>query len=324
MRNFFAMIRWMRPAGSAALDLFCETYLEPIFGKPDEYGNYIKIINNKDGSAPNLCFTAHSDTVHKEGGIQELRAEGNWLFSLDGDCLGADCTTGIWLILEMIHCQVPGVYVIHAEEEIGCIGSRNMVKDRPAWLDDIDAVISFDRKGNDSIVTHQISMRTCSDAFAKSLALALDLPMKPDTGGVYTDSNEYVDVVGECTNISVGYLAQHTKSECQDMDFLVELRDKLVSADWSKLVFSRQPMESDPFDYDYMGYRSKFDTRFFDGTDTSQSLILDMVYEYPEEIATYLYNLGFSADVIAEELGLDNNKYMTKFLEDDFRERRIG
>jgi hypothetical protein len=324
VRNYFQMIRWMRPAGSAALDLFCEMYLEPIFGKPDTHGNYIKIINNNDGSAPNLCFTAHSDTVHDEGGIQDLEADGNWLFARGSDCLGADCTTGVWLILEMIHCGVPGVYVIHAEEEIGCVGSRHLVKDKPKWLDDIDAVISFDRKGNDSIVTHQLGIRTCSDAFAKSFALAIDMPMKPDSGGVYTDSNEYIDIVGECTNISVGYLAQHTASECQDMEFLVELRDKLVDADWSKLVFSRQPMDPTEYEYDYMGYRSKFDTRYYDGTDKEQDLILTLVYDHPEEIATYLYNLGFSADTIAEELGVDSNKYLSKFLEEDLRERRIG
>lgn len=327
MRNYFQMIRWMRPANSAALDLFCEVYLEPIFGLPDVHGNYVKIIHNKDGSSPNLCFTAHSDTVHSEGGIQDLRtvhnAEGNWLFADDSDCLGADCTTGIWLILEMIHAGTPGVYVIHAEEEIGCVGSRKMIKDRPDWLDDVEAVISFDRKGKDSIVTHQIGMRTCSDAFAKSLALALDMPdMKPDSTGVYTDSNEYVDVVGECTNLSVGYMAQHTPKECQEMDFLVELRDKLVSADWSKLTFSRQPM--DATEYDYMGYRSKFDTRYYDATETEEDLILNILYEHPEDVATYLYNLGFSASAIAEELGLYENKYLTQFLEDDLRERRIG
>lgn len=322
MRNYFQMIKWMRPSRSPALDLFNEIYLEPIFGKPDAYDNYIKIINNKDGSAPNLCFTAHSDTVHYEGGIQQLKVEGNWLFAEDSDCLGADCTTGVWLILEMIHAKIPGVYVIHADEEVGCIGSRAMVKAKPKWLDHIDAVISFDRKGNDSIVTHQMGMRTASDAFAKSLALALDMPeMKPDSSGVYTDSNEYIDIIGECTNISVGYMAQHTKSECQDMEFLVELRDNLIAADWSKLVFSRQPMEVDMDDY--QSYRSKFDSRF-DAGNSERDMLYDIVLSYPEDIAEYLYNLGFSSDTIAEELGLDQSSYLSKFLEQDLRERRVG
>ena len=230
--NFYQMIRWMRPANTPALDMFCEIYLEPVFGKPDVHNNYIKIINNPDGSAPNLCFTAHSDTVHQDGGIQDIVSEGNLLYSVGDDCLGADCTTGIWLILEMIREKVPGVYVIHDSEEVGCKGSRALVRDFPEWLEGIDAVISFDRKGKESIVTHQIGTRTASDAFAKSLALALDMPeLKPDSGGVYTDSNEYIDVVKECTNISVGYFAQHTKNECQDVEFMVHLRNKLVKAD---------------------------------------------------------------------------------------------
>lgn len=322
MRNYFQMIRWMRPSGSPALELFNEIYLEPIFGKPDEFGNFIKTINNKDGSSPNLCFTAHSDTVHCEGGIQDLVAEGNYIHSVGDDCLGADCTTGIWLILEMIHAKVPGVYVIHADEEIGCIGSGKLVKSRPVWIDHIDAVISFDRKGVDSIVTHQLGIRTASDAFAKSFALAIDMPeMKPDSGGVYTDSNEYIDVVGECTNISVGYMAQHTKSECQDIGFLVELRDHLIDADWSKLVFSRQPMEYDEFDY--TGFRSKFDSKYSD-YNPEKDIIYDIVLAHPEDIAEYLYNLGFSSDTIADELGFDQSSYVSKFLEQDLRERRLG
>jgi hypothetical protein len=169
-----------------------------------------------------------------------------------------------------------------------------------------------------------LGIRTASDAFAKSFALAVDMPtFKPDASGVYTDSNEYVDVVGECTNISVGYLAQHTKSECQDMDFLVELRDKLIDADWSKLVFSRRPTEYDQDDY--MGYRSKFDSKFDRlAGDAELDMIYDIVLSHPEEIADYLYNLGFSSDVIAEELSIDTNKYLSKFLEQDLRERRVG
>ena len=50
-------------------------------------------------------------------------------------CLGADCTTGIWLIMNMIEAKViEGVYVIHAAEEVGCKGSRALVADDPEWL----------------------------------------------------------------------------------------------------------------------------------------------------------------------------------------------
>lgn len=45
------------------------------------------------------------------------------------NCLGADCTTGVWLILEMIKARIPGIYVIHNDEEIGCIGATNIIED---------------------------------------------------------------------------------------------------------------------------------------------------------------------------------------------------
>lgn len=45
------------------------------------------------------------------------------------NCLGADCTTGVWLILEMIKARVPGIYVIHNDEEVGCVGASDMIAD---------------------------------------------------------------------------------------------------------------------------------------------------------------------------------------------------
>ena len=56
------------------------------------------------------------------------------------NCLGADCTSGVWLILEMIKAQVPGVYVIHNDEEIGRIGAEYIVKtftDTKKQVDDL-------------------------------------------------------------------------------------------------------------------------------------------------------------------------------------------
>lgn len=45
------------------------------------------------------------------------------------NCLGADCTSGIWLILEMIQAQVPGIYVVHTDEEIGRKGAEAIVNE---------------------------------------------------------------------------------------------------------------------------------------------------------------------------------------------------
>lgn len=297
------MLKWKRPEGSASQRYWCKRYLEPTFGAPDSHGNYIHIVYNKDKSHPNLCFAAHHDTVHKDSGTQNVIVTGDIATAPGSNCLGADCTTGCWLILGMIQEQVPGVYVIHAGEEIGCVGSSALVKDYPLWLDHIDAVISFDRKGTESVITHQLGQRTCSDAFAVSFSQALGMPeLRPDNTGSYTDSNEYANIVSECTNISVGYYAQHTSKESQDVFFAYKLLDALTSADWSKLVFERDPADIEPYmfknpeDYnDYIYGNKRLNRNNLYDLD-------DMVRDYPSEIASILDDWGVDAEYLWDQL----------------------
>jgi hypothetical protein len=182
------MLRYKRPEGSVTQREFCKRFLEPTFGRPDKHGNYIHIVGDK----PNLCFTAHHDTVHRDDGMQQLIVMNDVVSVADSkksNCLGADCTTGIWLMLGMIDYGVEGVYVVHAAEEVGCKGSRALVNDFPEWLGHIDAVISFDRYGTESVITHQMGLRTASDAFAASFAKAVNLPqLKADDGGLTATS----------------------------------------------------------------------------------------------------------------------------------------
>jgi len=243
------MLKYKRKPRTESIKKFCQNFLHPTFGFPDKHGNYELVIGDK----PRICFAAHYDSVHSEDGMQNVQIS-NQVATLEknskSNCLGADCATGVWLILEMIDAGIEGVYVVHAEEESGCIGSRDLVESNPPWLAHIDAVISFDRKGKESVITHQMGMRTASDAFAVSLDNILGLGMRPDDTGSYTDSNEYADIVSECTNLSVGYMAQHTKNESQDLQFAVDLRAKLIEADWSKLVIERDPSV---IEYSYSG-----------------------------------------------------------------------
>jgi hypothetical protein len=217
----------------------------------------------------------------------------------NSNCLGADCTVGVWLILEMIAANVPGVYVIHNDEEIGRQGAEKIVaayqkiksdittllnfpivKYRPAdlkpwaelpfsermeiapnsfWIDHVDIAMSFDRKAYHSIITHQRGSRTASDAFAASLSTLLSPALvaggypeyKADPTGSYTDSASYDKLIPECTNISVGYDGQHTKSETQDFTFAILLRDALITNghnmnDKSKLIAERDPSKPEP------------------------------------------------------------------------------
>ena len=293
--KLIGMLQYMRPAYSTTELIFNERYLEPVFGKPDEHGNYILVL----GDRPNVCFTAHTDTVHKQEGIQTLKIEDDVVTSSTGSCLGADCATGLWLMLGMIEAGVEGVYVAHAAEEIGGIGSSALVKDSPAWLIEIDAVISFDRFGTTSIITHQGGQRTASDEFALSLSAILCMNMGIDQYGTYTDSLEYAGVVPECTNISVGYYDQHTTRESQDLRFAEVLLESLIQADWSALAIFRNPDVYEPFKSSYGSYMDSDDE--VEELNSLEKLVLDR----PTEVAKLLYEYGITLDVICDELGLD-------------------
>lgn len=318
--SLIEMLRYRRPEGSYTQKVFCEKYLQPVMGEPDSHGNYIKSVNYPNGGAPYLCFTAHHDTVHTVDGMQHVVVNGDKVMASDSNCLGADCTTGVWLILEMIEAGVPGVYVVHAGEEIGCVGSKALVRDNPSWLSNIKAVISLDRKGEESVITHQMGYRTASDTFAVSFSAALDLPLlRPDNTGVYTDSNEYVDVVGECTNISVGYLDQHSKRETQDLYFAYYLREKLIEADWSKLVFEREAgsFEVEQGGRGWGGYTDYDDWEMAAGYSRkgysllnmrgelrgrNEKELTDILQEYPEEVAELLDEWGVDSAYLMEQL----------------------
>ena len=322
MYDLVEMMTYKRPQGSDTQKEFCNKYLEPIMGLPDKYGNYVLTVGNK----PQICFTAHHDTVHKTSGRQKLAVTKDGIVSLKrkskGECLGADCTTGIWLICNMINAKIPGVYVVHAEEEGGCVGSKALVKSDPQWLDDINYVISFDRYGKKSVITHQMGRRTASDKFAKLLAKTLELPLKPDPNGSYTDSNVYRSKVSECTNVSVGYYSQHSTEEKQDVVYAYKLLECLLSADWDQLQYYRDntvvemgSMYGDWYDDDdyFFGYPPR--GYRYDIDQTGDNRIYDMIVDYPEEIALLLEELGYTADELHEMLGIQDHGYINEYLE---------
>jgi len=75
--TFHNMIIYKRPEGAVAQKLFCQKFLEPVFGKHDAHGNYIKIV----GRNPNIAFMSHHDTVHKTDGMQVVCIENGMMFT---------------------------------------------------------------------------------------------------------------------------------------------------------------------------------------------------------------------------------------------------
>jgi hypothetical protein len=213
----------------------------------DDHGNYYYEI----GKA-NTAFTCHLDTACKDQVIVNHKIEKN-IISTDGkSILGADDKAGMTVLLYMIEKKIPGLYCFFIGEEVGCIGSGKASDDD--YFKNYDRMVSFDRRGTKSVITHQSSKRCCSDEFATELSTRLNrfgMLMEPDNTGVYTDSAEFTQVVPECTNISVGYYKEHTNFEHQDIEHLIKLCIAVTRIDWETLPVKRDPskVEYKPYSY---------------------------------------------------------------------------
>ena len=246
-QELFAMLSCRRPSGSTTERQWIKRHIDTLPEcRIDNTGNRIIRI----GESP-ILWSSHTDTVHRQDGYQTLHEDEHHVIHVSGsNCLGADDTAGAWLMRQMVLAEIPGLYVWHRAEEIGGVGSTFIATHTPELLDGIKAAIAFDRHGTQSIVTHQFKGLCCSHEFAWSLSSALCLPsLQPDPTGTFTDTANYVGIISECTNISVGYEGAHTSSESLDLVWLATLLNALLKADFSQLVFKREPQS-------YIGYAS--------------------------------------------------------------------
>ena len=318
-KKLLDMLTYKRREGSVGQQLFNERFIQPMMGKPDKVGNYLCQVY-PDGQVERfrgvihpknkIIFMAHHDTVHRTDGRQKVFYDtvSKTAFVDHDECLGADCTTGVFLILEMIRYKVPGLYIIHTGEECGGIGSSFIVGGKPKWLNEVEACISFDRYGTNSIITHQMGQRTCSDSFADDIESILKMNLKSDSGGVYTDSYEYCNLVSECTNISVGYYNQHTKTEYQDMDFVMKLRDALINADWGKLRGYRDPTVIEYDDYG-KGWTSKNKQPYW----TNRSSEFDKAGATDDDNCEYLCDKYSSIERVVEAFPYETSQILQEY-----------
>lgn len=242
-RALIEMLNTRRPARSKSERKFIRKYLYPLDMHIDDYGNLHKRI----GTAP-VLWSCHTDTVHRKGGHQKIKVQGgNVTLHADADsnCLGADDTAGIWIMREMILNRVEGLYIFHRDEEIGGCGSSYIANETPNALYGIQWAIALDRRGSDSVITHQGWGRCCSNGFARALSDQLRHSFAPDSTGVFTDTANYVDIVPECTNLSVGYDNEHTARESLNLDHVFRLRAALLDLDVSALPVERAAGEKE-------------------------------------------------------------------------------
>ena len=244
-----------RPYGGKGVDALAEYLLALPHAFEDDAGN----IHVPVGRSATM-FSSHMDTMHQADGINPYQRIQNkedgkrrLRYRAQAECLGADCAAGVALMVSMIHDQVDGYYIFHDGEEQGCLGSRHLAQET-LFLQQFKRAIAFDRKGSQSIITHQSRIETASIRFAYELRAAFSqqnmLLEVSDKGGT-TDVFHYRDIIPECTNMSVGYHFAHSPKEWLDVDFLLKMADACATVDWNTLTVNRsvsdaQQSETDP------------------------------------------------------------------------------
>ena len=250
--RLYSILSWKRPYDSETEELFARHYLDPIKGmEKDAFGNRHLHIPYPGGAACKIIWSCHIDTCHHDEGYQRLSLlkdkEGITYIGVqkgEGSCLGADDGAGVWLMLEMISVGKPGYYLFHRGEEKGCVGSRWLKDNKSTHLKNFEAAIALDRKDFTNVITHQGGERCCSDNFARAIGRQLENYV-PDPTGAFTDTRQYVGLIPECTNLSVGYQLQHGPLERQYVNFALSLRKALIAMDLKSLPIERDPAKQE-------------------------------------------------------------------------------
>ena len=221
-------------------------HLFPRDMKTDEHGNYyIKIGESK------TMFCGHLDTYSYEFKKVFHVIEGDKIKTDGTTTLGGDDKAGITIMIKMIEAKVPGLYYFFRGEEgvtspTGTWGSKQALKTNKSLFEKYDKCVAFDRRGKDSIITQQMYSFCCSDEFAGELVDAFEkegLDYVEDPTGMWCDSGVFMDLIPECTNISVGYKDEHTFNETQDIAHLEKLVSACININWEKLPVKRDPNE---------------------------------------------------------------------------------
>jgi hypothetical protein len=301
-------------------DLF---HLLPQNLETDEFGNkYLQI-----GEKPSTMFTSHLDTASSQVDQVVHEIDGNFITTNGKTILGADDKAGVTILLYMIEKNVPGLYYFFLGEERGCVGSRKVAsKHQKEPIPYINKVVSFDRRGHDSVITHQLGGRCCSDSFGNALAEELNKQNETfyysnDPTGIYTDSAQFINIYQECTNISVGYNYEHSHSEQQDIVHLEKLANAVVNINWESLPVDRKVTDIEEYDefddYYYPAYKKNDDKQKINGN-KSNSWTVDYYFvdtEFERERSCVSFN-KYTNSMTGIDLCDDRIQYETNLIQD--------
>lgn len=266
VKQLLKMLTYKRPAGSESEEEFIDTFIRSLKDEvgefiEDGFGNVFIRVGITNGET---LFTCHTDSVHRTQGRQVVAYDPFTQLvykssqQSDGECLGADDAAGVALLVDMVKAGVPGWYGFFRCEERGGQGSSYVVDTNPEFLSGFKRAIAFDRKGSTSVITHQGCGRCCSDDFAMALVSEFNMltgrgDFTPDNGGIFTDTANFVELIPECTNVSVCYDSEHTVNESLDLEAWLRLRTACIQLDWEALPTVRDPKVKDYGDFGWGG-----------------------------------------------------------------------
>lgn len=351
LRDLIQIHTYARNHGEKAVDEFVERFITSRYADAqfihNEAGKPMAVYICTDPESRTM-FSAHVDTVHSYGGRQFVAYDDSMGLLMKptnqrkgwGDCLGADDGAGVWLLLQMLEFGVKGTFVFHYGEEKGGIGSAYIAKAHSDFLQKFDRAIAFDRKGTQDVITHQGMGRCCSNEFAGALAAEINLQgsltMRPDDGGIFTDTANYIDDIPECTNLSCGYESAHSDAEYLDVEFLYGLRDALVAVEWEALPTKRDPAVIEGWNYGFETSHKPTSLKNYAGDYIEMEVdeILGMKYgemlkwvktahRAPEDIAEVLFEMKYRITALQDELHdtyamVQQDEYVAD--EDDFKD----
>ena len=208
----------------------------------DKWGNWYLTI----GKSKTL-FTCHLDSYCTDKVKVNHVIEGDKIKTDETTILGADNKAGVTVLLYLIEQNVPGTYYFFISEEpissAGWMGSGQLAYGSPKFLSQFDRAIAFDRKHYGSVITRQMAQFCCSDEFADSLIEDFKnqgVELKKDPNGYYTDTGNFIGVISECSNISVGVWNEHHKTEYVDISYVEKIAKAASKVNWEKLPTVRK------------------------------------------------------------------------------------
>lgn len=187
----------------------------------DRCGNVLATLRCGDG--PTVLLSAHMDVCQELVPGRKIVEDGTRLRSSSG-ILGGDDRAGIAIALHICEqirrTNFRGTLKLAftVQEEIGLIGARNI---DPRFMQDIDAAIVIDRRGNRDIVTSCGGVLPfCDASYGRLFERAGELAGMDGwrmTAGGSSDACVFADKFGIPTvNLSAGYQDEHTNEESLD------------------------------------------------------------------------------------------------------------